>query len=211
VTFGRRPLVVLLILLLCACARSAADRSDIRRITIVDFSDWHGQLEPVPVTVGGVTRLVGGAAVLKAYFDRERGDNPGGTLVVTAGDAFGATPPVASLLFTNESGRFLQISGFAYRFDPRAPAGQRVTSVTAADGAPIPRDDRVWKAVTVDFAYAGGDGYTMLNNGTGTTRDPIPEIIARAVSQPAGATARLDGRVVIEREVSPPAFLPAGR
>jgi 5'-nucleotidase len=98
VTFGRRPLVVLLILLLGACARSAADRSDIRRITIVDFSDWHGQLEPVPVTVGGVTRLVGGAAVLKAYFDRERRNNPGGTLVVTAGDAFGATPPVASFL-----------------------------------------------------------------------------------------------------------------
>jgi 2',3'-cyclic-nucleotide 2'-phosphodiesterase (5'-nucleotidase family) len=98
VTFGRRPLVVLLTLLLCACARSAADRSDIRRITIVDFSDWHGQLEPVPVTVGGVTRLVGGAAVLKAYFDRERGANPEGTLVVTAGDAFGATPPVASFM-----------------------------------------------------------------------------------------------------------------
>jgi 2',3'-cyclic-nucleotide 2'-phosphodiesterase (5'-nucleotidase family) len=113
--------------------------------------------------------------------------------------------------FINESGRFLQISGFAYRFDPRAPVGQRVTSVTGADGAPIPRDARVWSAVTVDFAYAGGDGYTMLNNGTGTTRDPIPEIIAHAVSQPAGATARLDGRVVIEREASSPASLPAGR
>ena len=99
--------------------------------------------------------------------------------------------------FTNEAGRFLQISGFTYRFDPQQPAGRRVTSVTAADGTPIPPDDRMWSAVTVDFAYAGGDAYTMLNNGTGTTRDPIPEIIARAVSQPAGATARLEGRIGI--------------
>jgi len=98
VRLGLRRLAVLLALLFFACARFDADRSDVRRITIVGFSDWHGQLEPVPVTVGGVTRLLGGAAVLKAYFDLERSQNPGGTLVVTAGDAFGATPPVSSFL-----------------------------------------------------------------------------------------------------------------
>jgi 5'-nucleotidase len=536
-----RWLAVLLTLLLCACARPGGEQSDVRRITIVDFSDWHGQLEPVPVTVGGVTRLLGGAAFLKAYFDRERSANPGGTLVVTAGDAFGATPPVSSFLddvpaveaqnlmgvdvdtfgnhnfdhgiprleklralarfpyvaanivgpdgrtvappshaftrngvrigvigvahpetpvlvkpervgnyrflppapainrhaeelrrqgaqlvvvlahigasgvmpdgtplgplaelaravrgvdvligdhtdvsvnavvgdvlvvesrskgieyavidieydlarrtlvrktaehkrpyadavtpdpalsvlvagylaqarplfdrvvgqaavvlersrsgesalgnfvadamraeygtqlaftvsgglrddlpssyrpaprelrrpvpeysggppwdlvrgdffavfpfgnvavtfeisgrtlwsalensvsqgvvvdgrFTNEAGRFLQISGFSFRFDPRQPAGRRVTSVTAADGTAIPPDDRQWTAVTLDFAFAGGDAYTMLNNGTGTTREPIAEIIARAVSQPRGAAARVEGRIGI--------------
>jgi len=37
----------------------------------------------------------------------------------------------------------------------------------------------------------------MLNNGTGTTREPIAEIIARAVSQPPGAAARLEGRIGI--------------
>jgi 5'-nucleotidase len=537
-----RRLAVLLALLFFACARLGAGPSDVRRITIVGFSDWHGQLEPVPVTVGGVTRLLGGAAVLKAYFDRERSQNPGGTLVVTAGDAFGATPPVSSFLedvpaveaqnligvdadtlgnhnfdhglprleklmalarfpyvaanvvgpggrtlappshvfsrngvrigvigianpetpvvvspgrvgeyrfldpapeinrhaaslrrqganlvivlahigatavaadgrprgpldelaravrgvdvligdhsdvsvnavvndvlvvenrskgieyavieveydlahgkvvgrravhkrpladaiapdpaltalvdgyliqirplfdqsageaamlldrsragestlgnfvvdamraeygtqlaftvsgglrddlpssyrpalrplrrpqpgyaagppwdlvrgdffaifpfgnvavtfriagrtlwealensvsqgavvdgrFTNEAGRFLQVSGFAYRFDPQRPVGRRVTSVTATDGTPIPADDRMWTAVTIDFAYYGGDGYSMLDNGTGTTRDPIAEIVARAVSQRGNADARLEGRVTAD-------------
>lgn len=57
-----RWLAVLLVL--AACARPEAGR-DVRRVTIVDFSDWHGQLEPVMVTVGEARRPLGGAAVLK--------------------------------------------------------------------------------------------------------------------------------------------------
>lgn len=93
-----RLVLLLLSLALAACARPAAGPSDLRTITIVAVSDWHGQIEPLPVTIGGVRRQVGGAAALKAYFDRARRANPGGTLVVTAGDAFGGTPPVSGLL-----------------------------------------------------------------------------------------------------------------
>lgn len=99
--------------------------------------------------------------------------------------------------FTNEAGRLLQVAGFAYHFDPQRPVGRRVRSVTAADGTPILPDDRMWTAVTIDFAYYGGDGYSMLNNGTGTTRDPIAETVARAVGQRI-ADARLEGRITVE-------------
>src|SRR2546425_1404810 len=84
--------------LLAACARPIGDGGHSGRVTIVAVSDWHAQLEPLSVTVDGAPRPVAGAAVLAAYFDRERRENPGGTIVVTAGDAFGATPPLASLL-----------------------------------------------------------------------------------------------------------------
>jgi 5'-nucleotidase len=98
----RRLAAVALALALAGCARTPgperAGRSDVRRVTIVAVSDWHGHVEPVVVTVGGVPRPVGGAAALKAYFDRERRRNPGGTMVVTGGDAFGATPPISSFL-----------------------------------------------------------------------------------------------------------------
>ena len=50
-------------------------------------SDWHGQLEPVSG--------VGGAAVIKAYWDIDRANNPN-TLAFTAGDAYGAAPPISS-------------------------------------------------------------------------------------------------------------------
>lgn len=71
-------------------------------------------------------------------------------------------------------------------------------SVTAADGTPILPDDRMWTAVTVDFACYGGDGYSMLNNGTGATRDPIPEAVARAVRLRGGAGARVENRITTE-------------
>ncbi|MCK6550156.1 5'-nucleotidase C-terminal domain-containing protein [Myxococcota bacterium] len=61
-------------------------------LQLLNVSDWHGQLDPVAVTGVG---NVGGAAALAAYFARDRAANPN-TLVLTAGDAFGATPPLAS-------------------------------------------------------------------------------------------------------------------
>ena len=56
-------------------------------IQLLTISDWHGQLTPVSG--------VGGAAFLKTYFDEARAENPN-TLLFTAGDAIGATPPISS-------------------------------------------------------------------------------------------------------------------
>jgi 2',3'-cyclic-nucleotide 2'-phosphodiesterase (5'-nucleotidase family) len=97
--------------------------------------------------------------------------------------------------FANAAGRFLQVSGFAYRFDPQRPPGQRVTAVRLPDGTPIPPDAREYTAVTADFAYEGGDGYTMLDNGTGTTREPMLDILAQAVRDRGPAAARVEGRI----------------
>jgi 2',3'-cyclic-nucleotide 2'-phosphodiesterase (5'-nucleotidase family) len=56
-------------------------------IQFLNISDWHGQLDPVSG--------VGGAAVLSTYFQQERAQNPN-TLTLTAGDAYGATPPLSN-------------------------------------------------------------------------------------------------------------------
>lgn len=101
--------------------------------------------------------------------------------------------------FASDAGRFLQVSGFAFRFDPRRSPGQRVTVVRLADGAPIPPDDREYTAVTVDFMYDGGDGYTMLNNGTGATREPYAEVLAQSLRE-RPASARVEGRIRLEGE-----------
>src|SRR6266540_2749342 len=60
-------------------------------IQILDISDWHGQLDPNNISGVG---LVGGAAALSAYFQADRASNPN-TLTLTAGDDFGATPPLS--------------------------------------------------------------------------------------------------------------------
>jgi 5'-nucleotidase len=58
------------------------------------FSDWHGQLEPVSTVSRGE---VGGAAALSAYLAAERAADPS-LLVLSAGDLFGASPPLSAQL-----------------------------------------------------------------------------------------------------------------
>ncbi len=61
------------------------------------------------------------------------------------------------------AGRFPQVSGLRYVFDPKRPAGSRLVSVTVG-GQPLdPRAN--YTMATFEFILWGGDGYTMLKDG----------------------------------------------
>ncbi len=79
-------LVALLVPSAAAGQRPATPPGPTIDLQILDVSDWHGQLDPA----GGV----GGAAVLAAYFAADRERNPN-TITLTAGDDFGASPPLS--------------------------------------------------------------------------------------------------------------------
>lgn len=81
-------------------------------LRFVSISDWHAQLDPLSAPTGTVA--VGGAAVLSAYFAQERQENPN-TLVVTGGDAFGGSPPLAG--FFNEEPAVLAMNLMGIQFD----------------------------------------------------------------------------------------------
>ncbi len=61
-------------------------------IRFISISDWHAQLDPLFVFGQGT---FGGAAELSTYFQMERDDNPN-MLTLTAGDAFGGSPPLSN-------------------------------------------------------------------------------------------------------------------
>lgn len=86
---------------------SAAPRQPVD-IQILNVSDWHGQLDPI--SVQGVGN-VGGAAVLTAYFNQHRAENPN-TLTLTAGDAVGATPPISAFFQDEPTIRVMRLMGF---------------------------------------------------------------------------------------------------
>ncbi len=65
-------------------------------LQIIQYSDWHGQLDPISIFGEGT---FGGAAELSTYFKQEEANNPN-TLIITGGDDFGASPPLSS--FFNE-------------------------------------------------------------------------------------------------------------
>src|SRR5215207_7500530 len=66
-----------------AHSKKHKDKPKTEEIQLVNVSDWHAQLDPL--------NGVGGAAALSTYFKQERAANPN-TLVLTAGDAYGAAP-----------------------------------------------------------------------------------------------------------------------
>lgn len=64
----------------------------------------------------------------------------------------------------DRGGRFPQVSGLRFAYDPAKPAMQRVLEVTV-NGQKLD-SERSYKVATIDFLLGGGDGYSMLSRGT---------------------------------------------
>ncbi|MBA3533215.1 MAG: 5'-nucleotidase C-terminal domain-containing protein [Ardenticatenales bacterium] len=105
----------------------------------------------------------------------------------------------------SSNGRFPQISGFRYTYDLTPPAGaSRIISVTLNNGTPILSDTTQYTLATNDFVNAGGDGYTMLNDGQGTTRDIMANVFADHVRNLGYIEPTVDCRI---RSVDPAPLL----
>jgi 2',3'-cyclic-nucleotide 2'-phosphodiesterase/3'-nucleotidase len=61
------------------------------------------------------------------------------------------------------AGRFPQVSGLRYVFDPGRPAGSRLVTASVGGQTLDPRSN--YTVATFDFVLGGGDGYTMLKAG----------------------------------------------
>lgn len=63
----------------------------------------------------------------------------------------------------NRAGRFPQVSGLSFTYDPAAAKGSRVTAVMI--GGKALDKARTYKVATNDYMANGGDGYAVLKNG----------------------------------------------
>jgi 5'-nucleotidase len=142
---------------------------------------------------------------------RRPGNGTSGPYDVTLGDAAAMFPfgnNVATTTITGESlwlalengvskyptdGRFPQISGFRFAFDPNRPVGSRIISVTKADGTPIARDGQAYSVATVDFMVGGGDGYgTLFTPSKAIMHEPYLDTVINALKADLAA-----GRVTV--------------
>lgn len=101
----RRILYLILVLAVLLAPVSLAGAAPREPITLqfLNVSDWHGQLDPL----GGI----GGAAVISAYWQQERANNPN-TLTLTGGDAYGATPPLSNFFDEVPAVLAMRLMGF---------------------------------------------------------------------------------------------------
>ena len=86
---------------------SAGARADTVDIQVLNVSDFHGQLDPL--SINNVN--VGGAAALSTYWQHDRAENPN-TLLLTGGDAVGASPPLSSFFDDVPTIEFMNYAGF---------------------------------------------------------------------------------------------------
>ena len=79
---------------------------DVVTIQLLDVSDWHAQLDPNDVN----GTLIGGASVISTLWKQDRENHPN-TLTLTAGDAFGAAPPLSGFFDEEPAIRTMRLMG----------------------------------------------------------------------------------------------------
>jgi len=98
-------------------------------------------------------------------------------------------------------GRFPQVSGLRFTFDPSKPVGSRILSVSRSDGSPIPADAQKYTVTTIDYFISGGDGYQSVFSATDLVmREPYLDAVLEAFRKDRAAgrvtlVPRLDGRI----------------
>lgn len=74
-------------------------------------------------------------------------------------------------------------SGLKVEFDSSKPYEHQITKITLSDGTPIEKD-KLYKVVTNDFMYTGGDGYDFKNaKNVNETYIPIRDALVDAIKQ----------------------------
>jgi 2',3'-cyclic-nucleotide 2'-phosphodiesterase (5'-nucleotidase family)/predicted AlkP superfamily phosphohydrolase/phosphomutase len=90
------------------------DGNRLDEITILDISDYHGQLIPLTEAADsfGPVFGIGGSAFLKPWFDVYRDEAEDGSITVAAGDSIGATPPISAFFDDKPTIELMNLMGF---------------------------------------------------------------------------------------------------
>ena len=137
-------------------------------IQFLSVSDWHAQLDPLFVFGEGT---FGGAAQLAAYWDAERANNKN-TITLTAGDAYGASPPLSSFFDEEPAVRSMRMMRFDvdtfgnHNFDRGTDHLQRMIDIATAPRGQEP--GRPFSYVSANLAnrddnLTGVRDWVMLN------------------------------------------------
>ncbi len=95
------------------------------------------------------------------------------------------------------SGRFPQVSGMSYVYDPTAEPGARVQSLLIG-GEPVD-PDKLYTLATNNYILAGGDGYAALGGGRvlvdAANGNLMANDVMNYIEAMGGVTAKVEGRI----------------
>ncbi|MCL2004350.1 MAG: bifunctional metallophosphatase/5'-nucleotidase [Oscillospiraceae bacterium] len=169
-------------------------------IAIANGGDIRADILPGVVTKGGIISVLpfGNTLMVKTVTPallREVLENGVSGIIVDAnGDIDHEQSP---------QGRFLQVSGFNFAYNPAAPEGERILSITLDGGRSLPLNDDATKITLAgsNYVMTGGDYYTMLG-GLPVERElgAADEALAAYVARHSPLTAPETGRIITATE-----------
>lgn len=100
------------------------------------------------------------------------------------------------------AGRFAQVAGLKYSFDPKAPAGARVSDVMVKSGddwAPID-PAATYKLVSNNYVRGGGDGYRMFVDAANAYDfgPDLADVTAEYMAKTGPVAPMTDGRITVK-------------
>ncbi|MFD2369898.1 bifunctional metallophosphatase/5'-nucleotidase [Brevibacillus sp. GCM10020057] len=96
------------------------------------------------------------------------------------------------------AGRFPQISGMSFTYNPTKPAGERVIEVKVG-GQPLD-PEKTYKVATIDFLASGGDGYESLKKPFFNTGLSMYSVVEEALIKRQVVNPKVEGRIVEVKE-----------
>ncbi len=95
------------------------------------------------------------------------------------------------------AGRFPQVSGMTFSYDPAKPAGHRIVEVEIG-GAPLD-PGRTYKVATNEYIFGGGDGYAALSRGKplidASAATLMANVVMDYIAKQGKIAPKLEGRV----------------
>jgi 5'-nucleotidase len=148
---------------------------------LADLARRHAGTDIALLNAGVVrSSIPAGPVTLKRVMEVLPFDSPLTSLKVTGAQLREVMENSVSRL-PQASGRFLQVSGLSYAFDPTAPIGSRVKEIRIS-GEPLDRA-RPYSVVVDQFLAEGGDGYTVFLQAA-AKRDlqiPLRDVLSAAL------------------------------
>ncbi|RWR14729.1 bifunctional metallophosphatase/5'-nucleotidase [Paenirhodobacter populi] len=155
-------------------------------IAIENGGGLRASIEAGPVTMGDVLTVLPFQNTLSTFQAR------GSTMVKALENGLSQVEEGA--------GRFPQVAGLRFVWDPKAPAGERLVSVEVqkdGDWAPI-EPDTVYGIVTNNYMRMGGDGYSVFAAEAEKAYDfgpDLADVTADYLAKSQSYTPYLDGRI----------------
>ena len=100
-------------------------------------------------------------------------------------------------------GRFPQVGGIRFSYDPTQEVGSRIVSVEVRgeDGAYAPIDpEAIYSVASNDFLRLGGDGYEMFLENAIDPYDfgkPLDQVLAEYMAENSPITGEIEGRITL--------------